>query len=137
MSRENVEVLQRAWDAWDRGDPDAAFEVFAPDVEWDVSRDIWGAIVGGGRYIGIEGVQQWLNDLLGAWETFEMKSGEVLDAGGDAVVTELHARGKGRRSGIEVEHHPAAVATFHGGKVTRMVWFPGRQEALEAAGLSE
>jgi hypothetical protein len=41
----------------------AAFEVFAADVEWDVSRDIWGAVVGGGHYQGVEGVASWLKDL--------------------------------------------------------------------------
>ena len=59
MSRENVEVVRSAWDAFERGDVERAFEAFAPDVEWDVSRDIWGMVVGGGRYYGVEGVAAW------------------------------------------------------------------------------
>ena len=137
MSQENVEIVQGAWDAFSRGDVEAAFEVFAPDVEWDVSRDIWGAVVGGGHYRGVEGVASWLTDLYDAWETFEMQPEEQLEAGDDQVITVLSARGRGRASGIEVEHHPAGVGTLRQGKIVRVVWFATRQEALKAAGLSE
>jgi ketosteroid isomerase-like protein len=137
MSQENLEIVQNAWDAFSRGDVEAAFEVFAADVEWDVSRDIWGAVVGGGHYRGVEGVASWLTDLYDAWETFEMEAEEQLDAGEDQVITVLSARGRGRASGIEVEHHPAGVGTLREGKIVRVVWFATRQEALEAAGLSE
>jgi ketosteroid isomerase-like protein len=47
-------------------------------------------------------------------------------------------RGRGRASGIEVEARSgAAVWTMREGKIVRVVWFPTRAEALEAAGLSE
>ena len=135
MSRENVEILRRAWDAFDRGDIDEGLEVFATDVEWDVSRDIWGGIVGGGHYKGTDGVLAWLRDLYSAWETFEMVAEEVIDAGDDQVIGVLSARGRGRTSGIEVEHHPGGVTTLREGKIVRVVWFPSREEALEAVGL--
>jgi ketosteroid isomerase-like protein len=137
MSRENVEIVRTAWDAFSRGDATAALDVFAPDVEFDVSRDIWGDVMGGGRYHGAEGVASWLRDLYEAWETFEMAADEHIDAGDDQVITVLSARGRGRVSGVEVEHHPAGVGTLRDGKVARVVWFPTRKEALEAAGLSE
>jgi len=66
-----------------------------------------------------------------------MDAEEVLDAGADQVITVLSAQGRGLASGIEVEHHPAGVATLREGKVVRVVWFPTREEALEAVGLSE
>jgi ketosteroid isomerase-like protein len=135
MSRENVEIVRHGWDAFERGDGEAALAPFAFDVEFDVSRDIWGDVVGGGLYRGVEGIADWLRDLYEAWETFEMKAEEVIDAGGDQVITVLSARGRGRASGLEVEHHPAGVATLRDGKVARLVWYPNRAEALEAVGL--
>jgi ketosteroid isomerase-like protein len=137
MSRENVEVVRRAWDAFSRGDVPEAFEVFATDVEFDVSRDIWGPVVGGGYYRGVEGIANWLRDLYEAWEKFEMGAAEVIDAGNDEVITVLFARGRGRASGIALEHRPAGVSTLRDGKVVRVVWFPTREEALEAVGLQE
>jgi ketosteroid isomerase-like protein len=137
MSRENVEVVRRAWDAFSRGDVQEAFEVFATDVEFDFSRDIWGPGLGGGVYRGVEGLATWLRDLYEAWETFEMGAAEVIDAGDDEVITVLFARGRGRASGIPLEHRPAGVSTLRNGRVVRVVWFPTREEAFEAVGLRE
>lgn len=136
MSEANVELVRRAWEAFERGDAQTAFEIFDPDVEWDVSHDVWGDIVGGGHYRGPQGVATWLRDLYEAWESFEMSTDEVLDAGDDRVVCVLIARGKGRASGLEVEHRPAGVATLRGGRIVRIVWYPTREEALAAAGRS-
>ena len=36
-SQENVEVVRRGWDAWQRGDMDALVSIYAPDVVWDLS----------------------------------------------------------------------------------------------------
>jgi ketosteroid isomerase-like protein len=132
LSQENVAVVQRGWDAFASGDLAVARELMAADVEFDVSRDIWGAVVGGGVYTGPEGIAAWLGDLYSAWESFEMAVEEVLDAGADRVISVLHARGRGRASGIELEHRPAGVATVLDGKVTRVVWYPSREDALRS-----
>ena len=117
-----------------RGDMEEALAAFAPDVGWDVSRDVWGSLVGGGRYRGVEGIQSWLRDLYGAWETFEMAPEVVIDGGGDQVITVLSAQRQGRASGIKVEHHPAGVSTLREGKIVRVVWFPTRAEPEPRAG---
>jgi ketosteroid isomerase-like protein len=135
MSQENVEVVRRAWEAFFDGDIESALGAFAPDVQWDVSRDIWGSVVGGGEYRGTDGILAWLRDLYSAWERFEMNVDELIDATGEEVITVLSARGVGLASGIEVEHHPASVATVRAGRIVRAVWFPYREAALEAAGL--
>lgn len=133
MSQENVEWMRVAWEAFSRGDLPEALEWLTPDVEFDVSHDVWGALVGGGLYRGVEGIQDWLRDLYGAWETFQMEAEDVIDVGPDRVVCVLAARGRGRASGLEVEHHPAAVCTLRDRKVARIVWYPTREEALKAA----
>ena len=137
MSEDNVEIVRRAWDAFFRGDVEAAFAAFADDVEWDVSRDIWAGVVGGGYYRGREGIANWLRDLYAAWETFEMAVDELIDGGDDQVITVLAAKGRGRASGIEVEHHPGGVGTVREGRITRVDWFPNRDEALESLGARE
>jgi ketosteroid isomerase-like protein len=57
---------------------------------------------------------------------------ELIDAG-EQVIAVLSVRGRGRVSGIELEYRPAGVWTLRQGKVVRVVWFPTRDEALEAA----
>jgi ketosteroid isomerase-like protein len=133
MSQENVEIVRRAWDAFERGDIQLAMEAFDPEIEFDVSRDVWGSVVGGGLYHGFEGLATWFGDLYDAWDGFEMSAEEVIDVGGDRVITVLFARGRGRASGIEIEHRPAGIGTMRAGKVVRLAWFPSREEALAAA----
>jgi ketosteroid isomerase-like protein len=130
-----VEAVRRVFDSLER--PDSAVQtLWHPDVEFDVSRDIWGAVVGGGRYRGVEGVRRWMRDLYAAWEKMDLDCEELIDAS-DQIIAVLTARGRGRVSGIELEYHPAGVWTFREGKIVRVVWFATRKEALEAVGLRE
>jgi len=131
MSRENVEIVRRIFDALDG--PAAVAALWDPEVEFDVSRDIWGAVVGGGHYRGVDGVRQWMLDLYGAWEQMDLDCEELIDAG-EQVIVVLSVRGRGRTSGIEVAYRPAGIWTVRRGRVVRVVWFPTRHEALEALG---
>jgi hypothetical protein len=92
------------FDALER--PDAAVRaLWHPDVEFDVSRDIWGALVGGGRYRGVDGVRSWMLDLYSGWEKMDLTCEELIDAG-EQVISVLSVRGRGRVSGIELEYRP-------------------------------
>jgi len=133
MSQENVEVVRRIYDALGR--PDAVAALWHPEVEFDVSRDIWAAVVGGGHYRGPDGVRNWLLDLYGAWEQLDLDCEELIDAG-EQVVSVLSVRGRGKASGIEVGYQPAGIWRLRGGKVVRVVWFATREDALEAVRLS-
>lgn len=134
MSDANVEIVRRVYDALaDPGDDIAA--LWDPDVEFDVSRDIWAAVVGGGHYRGVEGVRQWMLDLYAAWEQMDIDVEELIDAGDD-VVAVIRVAGRGRVSGIEIEYRPAGVWTIRDGRIVRVVWFADRDAALEAAGVA-
>jgi ketosteroid isomerase-like protein len=135
MSEENVQIVRRVFDALES--PDAAVRaLWHPDVEFDVSRDIWGPLVGGGRYRGVEGVRSWMLDLYSGWEKVDLSCVELIDAG-EQVIAVLSVRGRGRVSGIELEYHPAGVWTLSQAKIVQVVWFTTRDEALEAAGLRD
>ena len=134
MSDENVEIVRRIYESLGR--PDAVAALWHPEVEFDVSRDVWAAVVGGGHYRGPDGVRNWMLDLFSAWEQLDLDCEELIDAG-EAAVSVLSVRGRGRASGIEVGYHPAGIWTLRRGKVVRVVWFASRDEALDAVGLSE
>jgi ketosteroid isomerase-like protein len=130
MSDENVRIVRRVYDSLDDPD-DSVRALWHPDVEFDVSRDVWGAVVGGGHYRGVEGVRQWMRDLYSAWEHMDIDCEELIDAG-DRVVAVISVRARGRSSGIEVEYHPAGIWTLRDGRVVRVVWFASREDALGA-----
>jgi ketosteroid isomerase-like protein len=37
MSHKNVEIVRASWDAWHRGDMQALFDFYDPEVEWDMT----------------------------------------------------------------------------------------------------
>jgi ketosteroid isomerase-like protein len=136
MSQENVEIVRRVYDAITRHDTATVLASYDPEVKWEFSPSPLATVMGSGVYSGHEGIRTWVRDRNQAWEYIEDVCEELIDAG-EQVVSVVRSRGRGRASHIEVEMHHAAVWTIREGKIVRVVWFGTRQEALEAAGLSE
>jgi ketosteroid isomerase-like protein len=137
MSEENVEIVRRVYEASARRDAEAVLSMYDPDVEWDLSQHPMGQIFEReGRRKGHEGLRAWFHEWYDAFEDFEHRCEEVIDAGEYVVSVGIDA-GRGRGSGIEVERTIAGVWTIRNGKIVRVVWFPTREEALEAAGREE
>jgi len=87
-------------------------------------------------YEGAEEVRGFLEDWVGAWDDWELEVDELLDAG-DKVVALVRQHGRSKAVGMRVEMSFAQVWTLRDGKQTRMDMYSDREEALEAAGLSE
>ena len=137
MSRENVEVVRRVFDALARRDAATVLTLYDSEVELDTTRLRLGDLIGRSIYRGHEGLRRWFGEWYEAWENIERAVEELIDAG-EQVISVLTVRGRGRASGAEVEwKHVAVVWTIGDGKVVRLVWFPTRNEALEAVGLRE
>ena len=85
MSRENVEVVRNACEAWARDDFDTAYGVWHPDIEWDTTHfEAWPE---NELYRGADEVRSFLDrDWLGSWDSHEARVEEVLDAGDRVVV---------------------------------------------------
>ena len=132
MSQANVEIVRRCFDAFIRGDFDAAMQEFHPDIEYDLTR----ISPDGELYEGHEGVRTGMRRWLGAWSEYAMQVDEYIDAG-DSVVIFFRESGRGKGSGVRIEQSVAGVWTLNEGKVVRVTPFPDRSQALEAAGLGE
>lgn len=135
MSRENVEVIERMYDAIARRDSEAVLALYHPDVEWDMSGYPYGEMLET-RSRGHAGLRVFWKDLYEAWESYEHEVHELLDAG-DQVVSIVTDRGRGRASGADVEMDAYGVWSVRDGQIIRSVWFRTREEALEAVGLDD
>jgi ketosteroid isomerase-like protein len=131
MSQENVEVVRAVIDARNAEDIDAALKDMAPGFELDFSRAI-GPTRG---VFGLEQMRELWDEFAESWESHHWAAEEFVD-GGDQVVTPTTQYLRGRE-GIEVEARTTWIWTFRDGKIIRVTYFQGRQEALEAAGISE
>jgi ketosteroid isomerase-like protein len=133
MSRENEEIiarLRRSYEAYSRGDFDAAIEIAHPEVE---------LVPPGGQapLRGAEAVRAWMEP-----DAFASQDIEPLDfrIAGNKVLVRQHSRIRGAASGIEMEVELWVVWTLNDdGLVTRVENYLDHQkaEALEAAGLRE
>lgn len=137
MSRENLEIVRRVFEAEARRDAATALTLYDPEVEFDTSRGTFRDLAGRRRYHGHDGLRSWFRDWYEAWENIQEDVEELIDTGDD-VISVVTIRGRGRASGLEVElTHQPAVWTIRGGKIVRVVWFRTREEALEAVGLPD
>jgi ketosteroid isomerase-like protein len=136
MSRENVELVRKVYDAVGRRDFAAVLTLYHPDVEWDFSRSPAGGALGRKVYRGHEGLRRWWDEWREAWDDYQDGYDELMEAG-EHVISVTVSRGRGRMSGAELGWRQYGVWTIHDGKVTRVVWLATREEALEAVGLQE
>jgi ketosteroid isomerase-like protein len=127
MSRENVEVVRQAWEAFARRDNEAAFALYDDEVEIHSPVD-------GRVYRGLGGVRDYNRDWLSVWDDFSVDVEEWVDAG-DHVVAIVQWSGRGKHSGVPAELTAAHLWTLRNGKLWRLRVFPTKTEALEAAGL--
>jgi ketosteroid isomerase-like protein len=131
MSQANVEIAERGIDAFNRRDVEALAEVTALDFEWFPA--LPGAVEGDG-YRGIQGIETYLGEIRETWEALQVLADEYRDLD-DRVLALGRTEGRGRGSGIQVDAPLAMVFDFRGGKISRVLTYLDRSEALLAAGL--
>ena len=134
MSQANVEIMRRAYDAFNRGDLDLVVsEFWDRQIEWQTSREDPDAATHRGR----EGVRRYVERWLDSFEGLHADVEEYTEAAGDRVFTWSRWTGRGRGSGIDAEWWLATVFTLREGRVIRAEEYFDRTEALRAVGLSE
>jgi uncharacterized protein len=133
MSEENVEVVRRAFEAFNRGDLKGMVADVAPTFEYVATGAIPGA---GGVYRGPEG---WRDFVGWIWDQFESPRVEIreLTEVGDQVLVSVTMRGRGKLSGVEASWDVWQLWTVRDGEVVHGQGFTTKAEALEAAGLRE
>lgn len=135
MSQLNLETFERANDAINRRDVEALLLEVHPEVEW---HPVLLASVAGAKsvYHGHDGVREWIGDVDDSFERTVSEFSEVRDLG-DRIIAFGHLRATGKESGAPVESPIFYVADFREGKAFRVWTYLDRDQALEAAGLSD
>ena len=138
MSQENVEKLKVAYallnDKFDQlkgGDLDPLLAFFDPNVVIELV-DAPDPEV----YEGHAGVRKWFRDFFSVWESIHVEAEEFVEIG-DWTVVYLRTRLRGVASGVEIEVPNTAIHLFRDGRIVHDRVYLDRDEALEAAGLSE
>jgi ketosteroid isomerase-like protein len=131
MSQENVDLVRRGYEHFARtGEPDVS--AYAPEIEWHSAAEDPGLEV----FHGVGGVKKLTGEVQEQLDDFRTEPFEFLD-GGDCVVAGLVHRGRGRGSSAEVEMREWNVFRIREGRIVSVHEYLDREEALQAAGLSE
>jgi ketosteroid isomerase-like protein len=133
MSQENVELVRRGYEAYNRGDLDGAVSDFASDCRYIAAGTIPDRT---GVFRGREGYKEFIGWLRSEFDDARAEIDELIDAG-DTVVIGSTLRGRGKQSGVEAKFTFWQVWTIQDGKFVRGQGFASRDEALAAAGLRE
>jgi ketosteroid isomerase-like protein len=130
MSQKNVEVVRRAIEAFNRRE--MWLDYLDPEVEWIEDPRYPGAQT----YRGREGVERSIEKWWETWASVVLRLEKIVDAD-DRVVIWGVTEARGSDSDVTVNAPFGGVWELREGRVVRVQVLAGREEALEAAGLSE
>jgi hypothetical protein len=127
--RVEIELLMHS-DFETVGDPANIFRFGGSGVE---------IVEGSSRQVayGFEGLASMWDDWLSAWESWVATPIDFIDVDESRVLVVLDIRARSKTAQVEVPIEGANLLTLRDGKVARVELFLRREEALQAAGLSE
>jgi ketosteroid isomerase-like protein len=132
MSQADLEALRAEYAAMSRKDWDGVLAVAHRDFELTTP--------GGGLDVepirGVESARRAFEDFFSPYEDVSVEPEGFFEGDGQIVVFFLQ-RARPLGSNGYVETHAAHLWTMHDGKAAGLEIFPRREEALEAAGLSD
>lgn len=132
MSKENLELVRRGYRDFNKHGLAALRGYLAHDVVWETPRDVPES----GTYRGLDAVMTYIKGLSAAFDEVRLEPGEVLPAGDYQVLVALQLRARSH-DGSLIEMPWFHLWTLNEGKVSAVRSFLRREEALDAAGLSE
>jgi hypothetical protein len=127
MSQENVEMVRRAYEAFNRRDISSILDGMHPDVELQTTVE---------THHGHSGVADWIGRAAEVFDSLAMTVEETIDLD-DRVVAVVRERAAGKGSGVEIDQRFTHVWTIEDGCVLRFQAFTERAEALKAVGLEK
>src|SRR3954451_13489425 len=98
MSEENIQILRRADEAFQRGDLTAALA----DMDEDITASRVAPMPDVKTYKGHEGIRQMLLDWVEGFEAFAMSGEEYIDVDDRQVLVRIRPRAQGIHSGVPI-----------------------------------
>ena len=130
MSEENLELMRKAVDAWNRADLEEWASYLSDDVVWvPLAENAQNQPVRG-KGPTLDFVRDWIEP----WKAYTIEIHRLVDAG-DAIVMMTTQTGTDE-SGTEVTIEMHAAGFMRDGKLAEMRWFLSEADALRAAGVS-
>jgi uncharacterized protein len=133
MSQENVDVLRRAYAAFQREGVEGIMPFLDEEIEWRNPED--SPIAGVWR--GHNGVRDWFAQASEAFGEMSFSPDEFREVSEHRVLVLLRFGLTGTASALQMEVPFAHVVDLRQGRATSLKMYSDQRDALEAVGLSE
>jgi ketosteroid isomerase-like protein len=130
VGRAGAEVVAGFYDAFNRGDIDAAVEFLDPGFEW---RPAFGrALMGDNVYHGHEGFSAYYRDLNEAFAEYRVEVERLEQIEVEVLLAHVSAGGTGRTSGASIARRFVIRYEVQGGLIVYGQTFGDRAQAAAA-----
>jgi len=129
----NLDLVWAIYADWERGDFSST-EWAHPEIEFVSAGELDPA-----SWIGLADMREGERRLLDAWEGFRTGAEEYRELDDERVLVLTYRRGRGKRSGLELEQlgtTGADLSHVRAGKVTKLVLYGNRERAFADLGLA-
>jgi ketosteroid isomerase-like protein len=135
MSQQNIETVRRSYQAFNENGLAGASEFWDPEIVWHTDP----MVPEPGVYTGFDTVRTYLEGFVRAFGAWHINTHELIDLGGDRVLSILTVRGRplGQTDQETQFLDWAWIVSVQQGKITHVRSFFERERALQAAGLSK
>ena len=131
MSKQNVEIVRKNLEAFQRGQFDSVTELWDSDGEW---MPAMAGMVENKIYRGHAGLRRYFDELFESFSKVRPHDTEFRDLG-NRVLALYRLSVRGRDSGVAIDQQGGTVYELRGGKIVHGRSYLSHAEALEAAGL--
>lgn len=128
MEASSVDLVRRAYAAWNTGDWATLATLLDPDCEL---RPVLG-VPEDTVFFGIEGIKAYREGAEGLLGRLTGEPAEILRADDRHVVVLSHISGRGAESGVEIDQHFVYLWTVENGRITAMQSFATADDAVAA-----
>jgi ketosteroid isomerase-like protein len=132
MSKQNVEIVQRIYEALAHRDTDTLLDATDPEIRLYSRPSHPEPTV----FCGHAGLLKCIEDDMAIFEGFRFEARAFVELG-DYVMVPMRQTGRGRASGIPVGDDLVTVWKFRGGKAVEWRIYSTEHEALDDLGVAE
>jgi ketosteroid isomerase-like protein len=129
VSRENLEIVQRGFEAFNAQGVDGILPFIDSECEVTTPPDLASEP---DTYRGHDGLRRWFDSFYEVMDDIRWDAHEFHEAG-DRVVVEFTLRARGKTTGLDFGQDAVMVWELRDGKAIRVDLYPTLDEAMSAA----
>ena len=132
MSRGNLDLLRSAYAKVNEGGFTAIADMIDPEFTMDSPQGLEAS-----QAHDKEGLREWFGKMDEIWEELRFEPEEIAELDATTAIAVVHTVGRAGGTGIEIDTRLTHLWTVRDGRLASLTTFNNKDEAVEAADLSD